>query len=63
MQGSIYTNIGITFIPFFIYFPADRGKERDGAAICYHHNNVRTVAAGRVVGMVMCEACIPVGCM
>ena len=54
MQASIYANTSITFISYFIYFPADGGKEKDGAAICHHHNNVRTAAERCAIGMMLC---------
>ena len=57
MQDSIYANTSITFISSFIYFPADAEEERVGAAICHHHNNVRTEAARFDIGMIMCEGC------
>ena len=60
VQDSMCNNTEVTFISSFIYFPADMGKEGDGAAIFHHHNNVRAEAAGCDVGMLVCEggACV-----
>ena len=57
VQDPIYANPRVTFISSFIYFIADGGKEIDGAAICHHHNNVKTAAARCAIGMMMCEDC------
>ena len=49
VQDSICANLSITFISSFIYFPADEGKEGDGAAIFHQHNNVRRRRRGVIL--------------
>lgn len=41
----------------FIYLPEEGGKEKDGVAIYYHHNNVIMGAARCDIGMMVGEGC------